>query len=205
MKLILKEKAGLILSPSVLRGASLGRHRTLDTAITFRMGAGVPGDVNRGHPSSIQPCLISPVNNVILYGQAVINDATGGNNGGVRALQAGDTALTDIWGIAVRPYPIQQGTTSNYSGAVPYGNLAAPTLQPLDVLRGGYIMVPVVGAALKGGAVYVWCAASGGGHIQGGFEIAASGGNTAALNPLLYQFNSPPDANGICELIVNKF
>jgi len=201
MKLLKSEAS--IKAPYVLR--SVGRHRTNDTAFTFRMGAGFAGDVNRGHPASIQPALISPVNPVILYGQAVIIDATAGNNNGVRALQAGDTALTDIWGVAVRPYPIQQSTTSSPYGEVPYGAIAAPTMQPLDVLRGGYIMVPVVGQSVKGGAVYIWVAASGGGHVQGGFEIVASAGNTCSLSASGYQFNSPPDANGIAELILNKF
>lgn len=201
MTLLLKKQA--VEAPYVLR-RSLGRHRTVDTAFTFRMGAGFAGDVNRGHPCSIQPSLISPANPIISYGQPVILDATAGNNGGVRALQATDTGLTEIWGVAVRPYPNQQATTSGNYGSVPYGPIAAPQLQPLDVLRGGYVMVPVVGSPVKGGSVFVWIAASGGGHVQGGFEIASSGGSTITLDAV-YQWNSPPDANGIAELICSKF
>jgi hypothetical protein len=202
---LFKEKATLIAAPFVL-GRSLGRHRTCDTAFTFRMGAGFPGEVNRGHPSSIQPVLNSPVNPVLLYGTAVVIDTAGGANGGVRSINAGDgTILTDIWGVGVRPFPIQQSTTGNSYGSAPYGAIQPPALQPIDVLRGGYIMVGVVGACLKGGAVFIWTAASGGGHFQGGFEAAATGGSTSALNPLLYQYNSPPDGNGVAELILNKF
>ncbi len=202
MKLIKNDEA-LFKAPFVLR-RSLGRHRTVDTSIPFRMGAGFPGDVNRGHPASIQPCLISPINPVLGYGVPVVVDTAGGANGGVRPLGAADGALTDIWGVSVRPYPIQQASGSNY-GEVGYGTGVPPQVQPLDVIRGGYVMVPVVGQSVKGGAVFVWVAASGGGHIQGGFEIQASGGNTCALDPKFFQFNSPPDSTGIAELILNKF
>jgi hypothetical protein len=201
---LIKAKASLIAAPFVL-GQSVGQHRTVDTAFTFRMGAGFAGDVNRGHPASIQPALNSPVNPVLLYGTGVVVDTAGGANGGVRPINAGDGALTDIWGVGVRPFPIQQSTTGNNYGSVPYGATQPPTNQPIDVLRGGYVMVSVVGAPAKGGAVFIWFAASGGGHIQGGFEAAATGGSTLALNPLLYQFNSPADSNGIAELILNKF
>lgn len=201
---LIKSSRAEIKSPAVLR-RSLGRHRTIDTAIAFRMGAGVAGDVNRGHPASIQPALISPINPVLGYGVPVLVDTAGGANNGVRPIAAGDIAITDIWGISVRPYPIQQSTTSQSYGEVGYGSIAPPLLQPLDVLRGGYVMVPVVGQSVKGGAVFIWCAASGGGHVQGGFEIVGSGGNTATLNAATYQFNSPPDSNGIAELIISKF
>jgi hypothetical protein len=201
MKLLKSE--ALIKAPFVLR--SLGRFRTVDTAFTFRMGAGFAGDVSRGHPASIQPALISPVNPVLGYGVPVVVDAAGGANNGVRPLAAGDVGLTEIFGVSVRPFPIQQATTANSYGAVGYGAGVPPAVQPIDILRGGYIMVPVVGQSVKGGAVFVWVAASGGGHTQGGFEIAASGGSTCSLSAAGYQFNSPPDANGIAELILNKF
>ena len=208
MKLITKDKAMLLASPHVLRGASVGRFRTVDTAFTFRMGAGFAGDVNRGHPASIQPALNSPVNPVLGYGLPVVVDTAGGANSGVRGIAAGDGALTDIWGVSVRPYPIQQSTTANQSGAVPYGSVTPPANQPIDVLRGGYVMVNVnilVASPVKGGAVFVWFAASGGGHTQGGFEGGATGGSTIALDPKFFQWNSSPDSNGVAELILNKF
>jgi hypothetical protein len=199
MKLLVPEKAA---------ARSLGRFRTLDTAIAFRMNAGFPGDINRGHPASIQPALISPVNPVTAYGQPVVIDTAGGSNNGVRPIVVGDNGITDIWGVTARPYPIQQSTTGNNYGAVSYGSVAPPLLQPIDILRGGYIMVSVnilVASPVKGGAVFVWFAASGGGHIQGGFEGGATGGSTLALNPATYQWNSPPDASGVAELIISKF
>jgi hypothetical protein len=166
------------------------------TSITFRMNAGAPGDVNRGHPASIQPCLIDPNAPPTLYGQAVTVDPT---TQGVRPLVAGDSALTTIWGVTVRPYPIQQATTANNYGAVAYGNLAPPLLQPIDVMTAGYIFVPVVGSPVKGGTVYIWYAAASGSHVQGGFEASSTGGSTLTLSTN-YAWNSPPDANGNAEL-----
>lgn len=191
--------AALLAAPALTRGRSLGRHRTCDTAFTFRMGAGFAGDVNRGHPASILPCLIDPTNPVTLFGIPVIVVTT---SNGVRPFAAGDTALVDAFGVSVRPFPYQQATTANNYGAVAYGAGAPSTLQPLDVLRAGYIMVPVVGTVTKGGAVFVWCAAASGAHVQGGFEAAASGGNTAALATPKFMWNSPADSTGIAELSI---
>jgi hypothetical protein len=202
MKLILPEKT--IFAPYVKRRLVAEKYRTVDTAFQFRMGAGVAGDVNRGHPASIQPCLIDPNAPPTAYGQAVVVDAA---SEGVRPIAAGDGALVDIWGVTVRPYPIQQSTTANNYGEVPYGGAGVPALQPIDVLRGGYVMVQVntlVASPNKGGAVYIWYAATGGGHIQGGFEGGATGGSTIALSAA-YAFNSPPDANGIAELVISRF
>lgn len=199
-KLILPDKV-LLAAPAVLRLRSAGKHRTCDTAFTFRMNAGFAGDVNRGHPASIQPCLIDASAPPTAYGQAVTIDST---SEGVRPLVSGDSGLTEIWGVTVRPYPIQQATTSNNYGAAAYGSVAPPLLQPIDVLRGGYVMVSVVGSPNKGGTVYIWYAASSGSHVQGGFEAANTGGSTLALDSS-YQWNSPPDNTGIAELICNKF
>ena len=175
----------------------LGRHRTCDTAFTFRMGAGFAGDVNRGHPASILPCLIDPTNPVTAFGVPVITVAA---SNGVRPFAAGDTAVTDAFGVSVRPFPYQQATTSNNYGAVAYGAGTPSNLQPIDILRAGYIMVPVVGAVTKGAPVYVWCAASTGAHVQGGFE--ASAGTTAALATPKFQWNGPADSTGIAELSI---
>lgn len=196
--LILPDKAKLAV-PAILR-RNLGRFRTCDTSFTFRMGAGFAGDVNRGHPASILPKIIdTSVGPSPLYGQPCILVAA---TGGVRQFAAGDTGLTDSFGVVVRPYPIQQASNTNFSGAVPYGAISPPSLQPLDVLRAGYVMVqlPAGQTPQPGGLVYVWCAASGAGHTQGNFEASASGGNTAALASPKFFWNSPVDANGVAEL-----
>lgn len=178
---------------------SLGRMRTCDTSFQFRMGAGFAGDVNRGHPASIQPCLIDPTNPPTLSGQPVLVAAA---SQGVRVLGVADQAITDVWGVVVRDFPFQQATTINSYGAVAYGVAAPAAAMPVSILRGGYIFVAVVGSPIKGGPVYVWTAASAGAHVQGGFEAVNPAGNGAALNPLKFAWNSPPDATGIAELAI---
>lgn len=169
-------------------------------AFQFRMGAGFAGDVNRTHPASIEPANNDTTNPVAFAGSAAIVN-TAANT--VRSPLAGDTALTDIWGILVRAYPTQQSTAAlAYAGAA-FGSIAPGTVQPVDILRSGYILVPVVGAVTKGGLVYIWVAATGGGHTQGGFEAAATGGSTMTLSSGRAFWNGPADANGIAELAFN--
>lgn len=180
-----------------------GRVMAHDTAYQFRMGAGFVGDVNRTHPSAIEPCLIDPANPPLLFGSAVMVDRTATN--GVRAPVVGDNAAAgSIFGVAVRPFPFQQasgGPAAAYGGEVP------PATGVIDVMKSGYIMVKLNGAtaAVKGGSVFVWADVTGGGHINGGFEAAATGGSTIGLDASgnrIY-FNGPADANGIVELVFN--
>lgn len=166
-------------------------------AFTFRMGAGFAGDVNRTHPASITPAKINTTTPPAFYGQAVIVDAA---TSSVRPLAAGDTAITVVHGITVRPYPVQAASATNY-GAAALGTSAPPTSGVIDVMKSGYIMVRVNGSPNKDGTVYVWIAASSGAHIQGGFEAAATSGSTIALSSN-YKFNGAPDANGITEISV---
>jgi hypothetical protein len=161
-------------------------------AFTFRMGAGNIGSVNRYHPAVIEP---APISGTVppAIGLACVIDATTKT---LRLVQAGDTALTDIYGILVRPWPFQQGTTPNFSGAVAFGTANAVSAQfgVWDVLRSGYIIVPIVGTPGKGDPVFVWVAAASGAHIQGGFEAASTGGSTLTLTSLKTTFQGPPDA-----------
>jgi hypothetical protein len=170
------------------------------TAFPFRMGAGFAGDVNRTHPASIEPAQNDTTSPVLLPGLACVTSVAGNS---VRSMAAGDTALTDIWGVLVRAFPTQQVTAALAYAQANYGAVAPGTVQPVDVLRSGYILVPVVGAVVKGGAVFVWVAASGGGHTQGGFEAAATGGSTMALTSGRAFWNGPADSSGIAELAFN--
>jgi hypothetical protein len=182
-------------------GKFVGRQRTLDVAFQFRMGAGFVGDVNRSHPAWIEPTLMDPTTPPLGYGvPVVVNPASQG----VRPLVAGDSALTDIYGITVRPYP-QQGTQPvSVTATQPFGDQIPPANQPMDVLRSGYIMVRFSGSVApgKGGRVFVWVAASAGSHVQGGFEAAATAGSTIALDSKT-TWNGGADAAGIAELAFN--
>lgn len=179
------------------------RMKTRDVAFGFRMGAGFTGDVNRTHPASIEPVLINAANPPLLFGQAVKVDAT---SQGVSPLGAGDTALTNVYGVTVRSFPTQQSSGSNY-GAAALGSAVPPATGTSDVLRSGYIMVQLSNNAWpnakKGSPVFVWVAASSGNHVQGAFEDTVSAGNTCALDTAKYTFNGTPDANGVVELAFN--
>lgn len=194
MKRTLINMAALALCASMSAGI---RARTHDVAFTYRMGAGFPGDVNRTHPASILPGLFNVTNPVRLYGDPVLIASNG-----YRGFIAGDTTTpAAIAGIAVRPYPTQQ-TTGGMSASL--GAAVPPAGAVGDVLREGYIIVRsndfAANPPTKGGAVYVWFAASSGVHVQGGFETVATGGSTALISNAKY--NGPPDANGITEIEV---
>lgn len=180
----------------------VGRAITHDHNFQYRMGAGFSGDVTRAHPSAtIEPNRQSPTNPILAYGFAcLIETATGA----VRQVAAGDSALTNIYGIAVRMYPGQASPppSTPFAQQVLGYAVAPPGNQPIDILRAGYIDVLVNGAPVRGGAVFVWVAASAAPHIQGGFEAAATAGSTIAIAGNT-TYNSSPDASGIVELAFN--
>lgn len=177
--------------------ARASRAVTHDVAFGFRMGAGFPGDVNRTHPFSVDPGLMDPTNPVRLYGDPVLINSTANS---YRGFGTGDTAITAIDGVLVRPYPVQQttgGMDAALGAAVPPQTRAA-----IDVLTDGYIMVKCNNAAVnppaKGLPVFVRTAATAGALVQGGFHAADDGAN--AIEVTNAEWNSPADANGIAEL-----
>lgn len=191
------------LSRRTPSGRFVGRAKTRDVAFLYRMGAGSPGDVNRTHPASIEPCLMDTTNPPALFGVPVVVNPT---SQGVRGVLVADFGATTVYGIAVRSYPIQQSSATNF-GAIPFGTGAPAAGQPLDVLRSGYIMVQLPAGAptpKKGGAVFIWAAATTGVHVLGGFESVTSAGNTIALDPSRTTFNGSPDANGVVEIVFNN-
>lgn len=178
-------------------GVYVGRRRTQDSVFTFRMGAGFQGRVNRSHPFTIEPCLLDTNAPPLFYGSAVVADAASPN--GVRVPTTGDAA-TAIYGFAVQPYPIQQnsgGMSSAYGVAVP------PTNQALDVLRSGYIILLLQGAApaFKGTPVKVTTVA-GSGYVVGGVSVDAVAGTQVTLDSKS-SFNGPADSAGIVEVAFN--
>lgn len=198
MKTLIKDDG---LDREILR--SVGRLYTKDSsAFQFRMGAGFSGDVNRTHPATIEPVSQDPTNPPTFYGQAGVIDATSNK---FRTVLAGDTGLTDIYGVTVRPFPFQQQNSvgSPGFGAASIGSAGVSSANSLDVLRSGYIMVQLnnfaAAPSVKGGRVWVWCAATTANHTQGGFETANTGGSTFEL-PATTTFNGVNDATGIVEL-----
>lgn len=175
------------------------RMKTKDAAFPFRMGAGIPGDVNRTHPASIEPVMPNATTPPLFFGEGVIVAADGTT---VRPLAAADTGVTKLYGIAVRPFPFQASSAGAY-GSAAFGSAVPSPNSVLDVIREGYVMtqIPVGQTCKKDQPAYVWVAASGGGHTQGGFETAANAGNTAAIGNVT--FNGPPDAAGNVEVVIH--
>ncbi len=175
-----------------------------DVAFQYRMGAGFPGDINRAHPFSAAATLVDASAPPTLYGQAVLIDATTQGARPYAAGDASDTVLSTPYGAVVRPFPIQQQSATNF-GAIALGVGAPPVSGVIDVLQAGYIMVQLntgVTAPVKGGRVYIWCAATSGNHLQGGYETAASSGNTVELDTR-FTYNGGVDAAGVAEISFN--
>lgn len=177
--------------------------RTMDVAFQYRMGAGFPGDVNRTHPVSIEATLIDGSAPPQIYGQACLLDPT---TQGIRPLTTGDASdatPVDIYGALVRPFPLQApaGSSNAQQGI---GAALPPQSGLADVCRFGYIMVQLNAgqvAPVKNGKVYVWCTATAGDHIQGGYETAADAGDTVEIANA--RFMGGMDSNNVAEIVID--
>ncbi|MDS0851654.1 hypothetical protein [Burkholderia cenocepacia] len=162
-------------------------------AYTFRMPAGFAGDLQRAEVATIEPQQIDSAAPPTVFGVAVKLV-----NGKIQPINnAADTAAL-VYGVNLRPYPIQG------NGTDPLGTSTPPTSGVTDVLKRGYVNVALGGttAATKGGTVYVRVAAAAAGKPLGGFEAAADGTNTVAM-PASWYFTGPGDTYGIAEIAVN--
>ncbi len=179
---------GLMAAPNVIRA------KTQDVAFLYRMGAGFAGDINRTHPFDSVAERQDVSDPITRYGNGCLMDTSNGTVRAVIAADQHDSNAINLYGVLVRPYPTQQSSTSQALGD------GTPPTAPaiLDVLTSGLIMVKVNGTPTKRGAVYVWCTASTGAHVTGGFEAAADSGDTVRVTNAY--FNGPPDANGVAEL-----
>ncbi|WP_175974632.1 hypothetical protein [Burkholderia sp. BCC1047] len=162
-------------------------------AYTFRMPAGFAGDLQRAEVATIEPQQIDSAAPPTVFGVAVKLV-----NGKIQPINnAADTAAL-VYGVNLRPYPIQG------NGTDPLGTSTPPTSGVTDVLKRGYVNVALGGTtpATKGGTVYVRVAAAAAGKPLGGFEAAADGTNTVAM-PASWYFTGPGDTYGITEIAVN--
>lgn len=163
-------------------------------AYTFRMPAGIPGDVNRAEEAIIEPQVITPAgsaNAPATFGTGIVIDATTGQ---VRLPVSADTG---IYGFLVRPFPTQEGTQTPALGTG-----IVPSQGACDILKRGYMTVLLQNTtpAIKGGKVYVRTAAASGSLVLGGVEAAAVAGDTVVLTNAY--FVGPADSNGITEIAI---
>lgn len=169
-------------------------------AYAYRPGYGFPGDVTR-HLFAIEAKPVVVGSLFTDFGQAVLLD---GATGGIRPVAVGDVAVTEVFGILVRSFPMQASSAPGPYGQTPLGAPMAPPHppQPADVLRMGHIMVRCNGTPLIGAPAFVWADATAAPHTLGTFEVGATAGKTIALGNKTV-FNSAPDANGMVELAFN--
>ena len=170
------------------------------TAFTYRMPAGIPGDINRVAAAIVEPQVITPTGTTgapTAYGVPMVVDNTAGNVGNMRTMQAGDTAP---YGLLARPYPT--GFAPQSSPLTTPGTGTPPSSGQCDILVRGYMSVILSGttAAVKGGTVYIWTGATNtaSNHILGGFEAATNAGNTIAVANSY--FMGAADSNSITEI-----
>lgn len=188
-----------------VRGNFVARLRTTDISFLAQSPIGFIGRITRSVPApKIFPYMQDGTSPVASFGLAVMVNAGGT---GVRSVLAADNgAGTAIFGVSVGNFPFQQQSTTNYGAASIGGLTGAPSSGVLDVLKSGsetvYCNSAQAPAATLASPVYVWAAASTSTHIQGGFETAASAGNTFGPIANAY-FNGPGDSTGAIELVFN--
>ena len=167
------------------------------TAFTFRMPAGIEGEVNRIASATIEAQVVTPLGTTgapAKYGTPMVVDNTGGNVGNMRALNTSDTA---VYGFLVRPFP----TVSSQDIV---GVSTPPASGLIDILKRGYMSVRLQGptAAVKGGTVYLWQGATDTSHLVVGGVEAATGTSVITMGASTY-FMGPADSNGITEIGFN--
>jgi hypothetical protein len=155
-------------------GEYVGRRRTRDISFLAQSPVGSIGDLTRSVPApKVFPQVNDSTNPIVSFGLACQNTA----NNTVRTVLPADGSLTSIAGIAVRPFPFQVQSATNF-GAQSFSNLTAAPSGLLGILKSGPMLVYCNSAqapsATMQSPVNVWIVASTGTHIQGGFETAAS-------------------------------
>lgn len=161
------------------------------TAITLRAPTGFAGGISRTDSLTVQQEIVDTGTPPTLYGGVVKLVS-----GKLQPLASGDTVATVIatGGILVRPFPVQSVTNT-------FGNATPPASGLADVLKRGYICVPLkIGTAAKMGQVYV-VKTAGGSVVVGDYVTSTSpaGGGTAEAVTGAF-FMGPADAGGIVEI-----
>jgi hypothetical protein len=169
-------------------------------AFTFRMQAGIPGEVSRFQTlgTTISQELQNNATPVTEYGVPVII-----NNSGVRPVIATDLTADAEVGFTVRPFPGGDITVAFPGGSVPFGSGTPAARGIIDVLRRGFMSVQLGGSAApqRQSSVWVWTAASSGAHVQGHVESVDPTTSGFKINRAF--FRGPADAQGNTEIGYN--
>lgn len=174
-------------------------------AYQFRMPAGWAGDLMRAEVATIETQQIDSTTPPTAYGVPVKLVS-----GKIQPIAAGDS-MSVIYGMNLRPYPIQS------NGSDPLGTSTPPTSGNTDIIKRGYLMVTLNGttAAAKFGTVYVRVGNASSGKPIGGIEAAAentvvsaaNAGNTGngTLGTLSAITGAQPGAYGVVFIAATKF
>jgi hypothetical protein len=165
------------------------------TAYTYRMPSGIPGDLSRQTPRTIENSILNSSLTFPSYG------VPGKLASGKFVPIAGGEVASDIRGFLLRPFPTQGVNASDALGtAVPATSGIA------NILRRGYCFVKNnAGTPASRGQVYVRTANASGGKPIGGIEAtqewgstsaAKSGGNTGN-GTLVLDATTPVQANAV--------
>ena len=216
-----------VAAPAIVRATSLGRVpdyerglprirlRTRDVfsnAMLYRMPSGIPGDVNRAWDSTEEPNVLDPNYPFLGYGLACVMDQVDFQvrpAGGSTATNKNDAAAV-LYGLLIRPFPVNQQTTSSFFGSNPLSTTqpAPPTSGLCDVLKRGYMTVLLQGATAAGAGGPVYVQANGADantttDVCGGVHAAADAGCVQAGNAGNTYFRGPADSNGNVEIAWN--
>lgn len=165
-------------------------------AFSYRMPAGIPGEVNRINSAKIEAQIVTPLGTTgapSQYGLAMVVDNTGGNVGNMRVASSSDTA---IYGFLVRPFPT--GASQDQ-----LGTSTPPASGIVDIMRSGYMLMKLGGvtAAAKGGQVYIYVTTTDANNpVVGGIAAATSASAIAVPNCI---FMGPADTSNFVEIAFN--
>ena len=165
----------------------------------LNMPSGFPGALTRQEHAKVEGQPINLVTPPLGYGHVVVMDVATGT---IREAATADTA--GFYGINVRPYPTQGfGAAGSGVLTMPIGPVT-PGLPTVDVLRSGYILCQLGGAAaaVKGGPVNVWTGATGGSQVTGNVTAAAPAAGSCVAVPNA-TFMSTADPTGLVEVAFN--
>ncbi len=158
-------------------------------AYTTRMPVGFAGRISREDSLTVETHLIDSNAPPTVYGLPVKIVS-----GLIQPIAAADVIANVYFGILVNAYPTQSSSTG-------LGAATPPTSGLCDVLRRGYITVPMTdGTGVAGAAVYVRKTVDGA-KAAGAIEDASDSGKCEVL-PGAY-FMGPKDANNVVEIAFN--
>ncbi len=168
-------------------------------AYLLNMPSGFPGRITRQQMAKVEAQQIDAAAPPTAYGTVLVLDVATGT---MRPPVAADVA--GFYGLYVSPYPTQGFGVPPGSLSDPIGAATPPVIGTANVMRSGYMICQLGGAAaaVKGAPVNVWTGAAGGGQVPGNVTAVAPAAGTVVALPNAI-FMSAADATGLVEVALN--